>query len=241
LDSWPIPRRREASELLDEPYLPPRALAGNLGDLRRANRYFGGLAVLRRQLLPALAAHPSDRPLRLLDVATGGADLPLALLAWASSEGRRLSIVGLDVAAQVLAYAQGQAQDEPGLRLLRGDAAALPFAPRTFDYALCSLALHHLTPSAGVAALREMARVVRHGLLVVDLERSWPAYLGTWLWSRACTTNHLTRHDGPLSVLRAYTPAELRALAASAGLANVRISRGPFFRLVLWATREPDA
>ncbi|HZS02596.1 MAG TPA: methyltransferase domain-containing protein [Chloroflexota bacterium] len=241
MDGWPIPRRQEASELLDAPCLPPRALAGNLRDLGRANRYFGGLAVLRRQLLPALAAHPPDRPLRLLDVATGGADLPLALLAWASGEGRRLSIVGLDAGAQVLAYAQAQARGEPRLRLLRGDAAALPLAPRTFDYALCCLALHHLTPPAGIAALREMAAVVRHGLLVVDLERSWPAYLGTWLWSRACTTNHLSRHDGPLSVLRAYTLAELRALAACAGLAQARVSRGPFFRLVLWVTPEPDA
>ena len=86
MDGWPIPRRREASELLDEPYLPPRALAGNLGDLRRANRYFGGLAVLRRQLLPALAAHPSERRLRLLDVATGDVRLGLVVV---RADGRR--------------------------------------------------------------------------------------------------------------------------------------------------------
>jgi len=238
--AWPVPPRREASELLDAPRLPARPLAGNLRDLRRANRYFGGLAVLRRYLLPVLAAAPRERPLRLLDVATGGADLPLALLAWARELGRPLTVVGLDAGVQVLAYARQQAGGEPGLRLVRGDAAALPFAPRSFDYALCSLALHHLAPDAAVAALREMAGVVRRGLLVVDLERSWPAYLGTWLWSRACTTNRLSRHDGPLSVLRAYTPAELRALAATAGLAAPRVSRGPCFRLVLWAAREPD-
>jgi hypothetical protein len=35
----------------------------------------------------------------------------------------------------------------------------------------------------------------------------------------------MSRHDGPLSVLRAYTPEEVRALCAGAGLAGVRIRR----------------
>jgi ubiquinone/menaquinone biosynthesis C-methylase UbiE len=237
--AWPTPRRRDATELLDEPWVAPLALAENLRDLRRANRYFGGLAVLRRYLLPALAALPREQSVRLLDVATGGADLPLALAAWGRAEGRRLRIVGLDRGAQVLAHARAEAAAEPGLRLLRGDAVALPFPHGSFDYVLCSLSLHHLTPPAAVAALAEMAAVARRALLVVDLERSWAGFLGTWLWSRACTTNRVSRHDGPLSVLRAYTAAEVRALAAAAGLERARVERAPFFRLVLWAEREP--
>ncbi len=69
-----------------------------------------------------------------------------------------------------------------------------------------------------------------------DLERSWGNWLGakllSWtLWAR----NPLTRHDGPLSVLRSYTRAELAALAAQAGLAHARVYRHLFERLVLTA------
>jgi hypothetical protein len=50
----------------------------------------------------------------------------------------------------------------------------------------------------------------------------------TW-WRR----NRLTRHDGPLSVLRAFTPAELRAAAEAAGLETLELRRAFFYRLTL--------
>jgi hypothetical protein len=49
----------------------------------------------------------------------------------------------------------------------------------------------------------------------------------TW-WRR----NRLTRHDGPLSVLRSFTRAELQQLAVRAGLGN-RVERRFFQRIVL--------
>jgi hypothetical protein len=46
----------------------------------------------------------------------------------------------------------------------------------------------------------------------------------------------LTRHDGPLSVLRAFTADELRDIALRAGLVHVRVQRRWFFRLLLTGT-----
>jgi ubiquinone/menaquinone biosynthesis C-methylase UbiE len=232
------PPRTVAAELLDAPSVPRRALAGNLRDLRRANAYLGGLAVVRRHLLPAIAALPADTPVRVLDVGTGAADVPLALVRWAARQGRRLSVVGVDHGRQVLAEAAAAVDGCGTVRLVRADARALPCAPASFDYALCSLTLHHLPPQDIVTVLAALARAARRGVVISDLERSWPGYLGTWLWSRACTTNTLTRHDGPLSVLRACTAAELRALADAAGLPHPRVYRHPFFRLALVAWHE---
>ena len=47
--------------------------------------------------------------------------------------------------------------------------------------------------------------------------------------------NRITRNDGPLSVRRSFTPAELLALAERAGLRNARVRRRVAFRLVLEA------
>ena len=44
------------------------------------------------------------------------------------------------------------------------------------------------------------------------------------------TSNRLTRHDGPASVLRAYTPAEMRRLSEWAGV-EVKVYRHPFWRM----------
>jgi hypothetical protein len=51
----------------------------------------------------------------------------------------------------------------------------------------------------------------------------------------------MARHDGPLSVLRAYTPAEVRAIVAQAGLAHARVEARPLFRILitLRPTRHP--
>jgi SAM-dependent methyltransferase len=238
--SGPRPRHRDAVELLDGARLDGRALAGNLRDLRRANRCLGGLAVLRRHLWRAIAALPAEAPVRVLDVGTGAADVPLALAAWARRQGRQARVVGLDHHTQVVEYAAQQARGESAVRLVRGDARALPFPDAAFDYAVCALTLHHLAPDDAVTALAALARVARRGIVVTDLERGWPAYAATWLWSHACTANPLTRHDGPLSVLRAYTAAELRALAAAAGLPAARVCREPFFRLALVAWHEAE-
>jgi hypothetical protein len=78
-----------------------------------------------------------------------------------------------------------------------------------------------------------MWRVTCGFVVVTDLTRSYPAYVGTWLATHTLATNVLTRHDGPLSVLRAYTPREMGDLARSAGIYPVAIARRPLFRQVL--------
>jgi hypothetical protein len=68
---------------------------------------------------------------------------------------------------------------------------------------------------------------------VGDLVRSALAFAGTWLYANLTSRNRLTRHDAPLSVRRAYTPAEAVALARDAGWRAPRVRAEPFFRMTL--------
>src|SRR6266700_6518170 len=81
-------RESDAAELMDRPGHPPATLAANLRDLRRANRWFGGTGLTHRALSVLLGpgeqtppAKPSTEPIRILDVGTGGADIPATLAA----------------------------------------------------------------------------------------------------------------------------------------------------------------
>jgi ubiquinone/menaquinone biosynthesis C-methylase UbiE len=221
-------RLSDAVELLDGPLDDPVALAGNLRDLRRINRWLGG-AALSSAAIQALAAH---RPqMTLLDVGTGGADIPLALLAWARRSGRRLTVVAIDNRPEVLAAA---VRTNPGsatsdrLELHVGDGRSLPYPDRSFDVAHASLVLHHLGPEAAVELLREMARVARLGIVINDVDRGRLGWFGAWLFGHLLTANRYTRHDAPLSVRRAYRPAEATELLRAAGLTPVRTLRGTF-------------
>jgi ubiquinone/menaquinone biosynthesis C-methylase UbiE len=212
-----------ARELLDGDLTDEPVLEGNLRDLRRINRWLGGLA-LSRQAVDALveaAGVPLDQPVSLLDVGTGGADIPIGLIANWRLADRRLTVLGIDNRAEVLAAA---GRERPGvlatdgLTLRIADGRTLPFDDRSFDIAHASLVLHHLEPADAAVLLREMARVARHGIVLNDLARGRLAWVGAWVLLHVITRNPFTRHDGPLSVRRAYSLAEARELVTGAGL-----------------------
>lgn len=231
-------RSLDVEEFLDGPLDDPAALRGNLRDLERANRWLGGAALSAA----GIAALAGDRDaLTVLDVGTGAADIPAALLARAARDGRRLRVIGIDNRREILAAAvarQPRLAGTTGLELQVGDGGALQFPDRSFDIAHASMVVHHLAPRAAVTLLREMGRVSRHGIVINDLVRGRGAWLGAWLLSHFATRNRYTRHDAPLSVRRAYTVGELTALVAAAGL-QVQTTRrgGPLgHRVVLAAT-----
>lgn len=229
-------RRREgAVERMDDPAVDPGDLAAALDHVAAVNRWLGGRRALLRHLPWALP----DGAGRVLDIGTGSADLPAAVAArtGAGTGGGRTRIVAVDAHAGTLAAARRRTADVPSIRLVRADGMRLPFADGSFDAALLSMTLHHMEGPAIVGILEETARVARGGrILVGELERSIPNYLGARLLAATVwRTNPVTRHDGPLSVLRSFTAAELLDLAGRARLRRATVHRHPVFRLVLRA------
>jgi ubiquinone/menaquinone biosynthesis C-methylase UbiE len=212
-----------AREHLDGDLTDDRVLEGNLRDLRRINRLSGGFELSRKALesLAVASDLPPDQPASLLDVGTGGADIPVGLIEDWRRRGRRLTVLGIDNRAEVLAAA---GRERPamltteGLSLRVADGRTLPFEDGSFDFAHASLVLHHLEPTDAAALIREMARVARDGIVINDLARGRLRYVGAWVLLHVATRNEFTRHDGPLSVRRAYSLPEARALATEAGL-----------------------
>jgi SAM-dependent methyltransferase len=211
-----------ATELLDGPLDDPGILRGNLRDLARINRLLGGTRASRVALERLLGRRTV--PHTLLDVGTGGADIPMALLADAARHGRALRITAIDSRDEVIAAAHAvdpRLATTDGLVLVVTDGRRLPWPDRSFDVVHASLLIHHLEPADAQAFLREAARVARIGVIVNDLVRGRHHWLGARVLLGVATRNRYTRHDGPLSVRRAYTRMELRALLASAALRPV--------------------
>ncbi len=207
-----------AEELLDGPLDDRAALIGNLRDLARVNRRLGG-ADLSARAIDGLA--PGRASIAVLDVGTGAADIPLALIERGRAAGRIVRVTGVDTRPEVLeaaAVIDPRVTATGELALHVADGRALPFPDATFEVVHASLLVHHLDPDAARALFAEMLRVARLGVVVNDLVRSRATWLGAWLLAHVATRNRLTRYDGPLSVRRAYSVAELTALLAAAGL-----------------------
>ncbi len=220
-------RLTNVAELLDGPLDDPATLAGNLRDLRRINRVLGGVRLSRLaidRLLSVAPRHLDDSPISIIDVGTGGADIPVALLADARRRGRSMEITAVDSRREVLhaaRVARPGIDGVEGLNIRVSDGHSLPHPDRAFDIAHSSLVLHHLGRDEAVAFLAEMSRVARLGIVVNDLDRARVHWMGAWLIAHLITGNRYTRHDGPLSVLRAYRRREMRELLAEAGLRPV--------------------
>ncbi|MNG25054.1 hypothetical protein D3C84_1098510 [compost metagenome] len=73
-----------------------------------------------------------------------------------------------------------------------------------------------------------MARVTRSGWVVTDLERHRLAYLAAKLLAKFVWKSPVTRHDGPLSVQRSFTPQEAKELVALAGVKAAVHKHFPF-------------
>ena len=225
--------RRLEPEWMDDPDADPAELAAALAFIRRINAVLRYASATVGHLRRFSRAWPTDRPTTLLDVATGSADIPRAVLRWADRAGRDVRIVGLDLHAATLAVAART--PDPRLAFVRGDALALPFADRSFDYVLSGMFLHHLPDPAAVAALAEMDRVARRGVVVADLLRSRRAY--AWISLFTLAANGMVRHDARGSVAGAFTRDELVAVRDRAGLTYARPFRHFGHRLVLAGER----
>jgi ubiquinone/menaquinone biosynthesis C-methylase UbiE len=205
-----------AHELLDGPLDDPAALAANLRDLERINRWFGGVSLSRRAVR-ALAAGRTD--VTLVDVGTGAADIPLALLRDGVAK-----VVAVDSRPEVRTAAVSidpRLATTDRLAYEIHDGRALPYPDASFDIGHVSMVLHHLERPDAVAMLVELARVTRAGVVVNDLERGRLGLLGAGVLTRTIARAAYTRHDAPLSVRRAWRRREVEALLQEAGLRPV--------------------
>jgi len=227
----PLRVRDSAHEYLDGAVLDPADLLQNLREMAMLNRLPGGVAASRRgieRLLDGVAEAT------ILDVGTGSGDLPAALVRNAS--GRTVHVLASDLRPEILAHARARVGRLAGVELLQADARDLPLADGAVDVAHASLMIHHLDPDEAVAALREMRRVARRGVVVNDLRRGRVAFALSAVTVLALSRGRYTRHDGVLSARRAYTLAELDDIAANAGLRPVWRS-APFLPRVVTVYR----
>lgn len=235
-----LDRRSSANEIMDTEPLSAPVVDRTLRFLELTNRWFGGAGIVLRALNRWRGGWPAGRQLRLLDVGTGGADIPRAILDWARTVGVDLAITAIDSAPDVVAAARERARGVPGLSIELASLADVAASGRRFDYVIASLFLHHVTPDRTVRALESLDRLAKRGVIISDLRRSWWSLAGVGLLAYAAG-NSVVRHDGPLSVRRAFTVEELRELASECGLGYLAArSEGPF-RVSLSGEKHGDA
>jgi SAM-dependent methyltransferase len=229
-----VDHRNRQPEVMDQPGLDVAQHHEALRALGRINLLSNTASTLWPRL--ASLARRLGRPVRVLDVATGGGDVPIRLALRAQHSGVPLRVEGCDFNPTAVAYAQQRAREAGAdVHFFTADALADPL-PEGYDAVCCSLFLHHLDEEQAVNFLRRLGETAGHLVLVSDLERCWIGLLLAHLVGWVLTWSPVVRVDGPRSVEAAFTPAEARQLAERAGLHGAQIvRRWPFRYLLSWS------
>jgi ubiquinone/menaquinone biosynthesis C-methylase UbiE len=223
----PFPRVRLA-EWMDAPDADPGELRRSLAFIQRINRFLGYNRATLGHLKRFSRRWGPSQKVRILDVATGSADFPLEILRWVDRVNRKrgwqwdVRVVGIDLHSETLAAARqeiqksGNESGRPRIALVQADALALPFPDQSFDYAITSMFLHHLSDDDVVRVIAGMNRVVQRGIVVADLLRHRRAY--AWISLLTLFSNSMVRHDARVSVRQAFTKAEVLRMRGRAGV-----------------------
>ena len=238
-----LSRRANAPEMMDDFSITDERLENALLELRQVNRFLGGYGALLAELRPLLRAR-MGRELAILDLGTGIADIPEVIVRWGERKGVHIHVTAVDANDATVVYARerlvrrlpGSLRDR--VRAVTADALQTGYPDASFDVVTASLFLHHFDDAQAVALLREMTRLASAGIIVNDLHRHRMAYWSIKAIARFFPVSDMFRHDGPVSVRRAFTKSELKDLAAAAGLTNVRIRWHWAFRWTLSTVGE---
>jgi ubiquinone/menaquinone biosynthesis C-methylase UbiE len=208
---------------MDAPDADPRVLSDSLRFIRRINSALLYTRSTISHLEKFSRSWKRGETIQMIDLGTGSADVPLAVVRWGRRRGFDVRVTGVDLHATTCRAAREVTRDEPRVDIVRADALNLPFDAGSFDYALSGMFLHHLSDQDGVRVLVAMDRVARRGIVAADLLRNRRAY--AWICLFTLFANPMVRHDARVSVAQAYSEAEVRGLLERSGLRYLRYFR----------------
>lgn len=185
-----------------------------LRDLERVNRWSLGYRPTLRWLDVATAGR---QRLSLLDVGCGHGDMLRQIYRWGRRRGVALDLWGLDVAPAATRAARAATPADMPIRFETGELFAWS-PPRHFDVVASALFAHHLADADLVRFIRWMEAHTELGWFLNDLHRHGVAYHGLKLGFALLPVHRFVRHDGPVSVRRAFVRSDFRRLGAAAGL-----------------------
>jgi 2-polyprenyl-3-methyl-5-hydroxy-6-metoxy-1,4-benzoquinol methylase len=202
--------RRDAglTELMDDPGCDLRLLERTYAVFPLVNAVVAGWGAIYRELLRPLMS--VDRPLRVLDLGSGGGDVARALTRRARRDGLRLEVVAADPDPRAHDWASRHPLTGVEYRCVSsGDLVA---AGERFDVVVSNHVLHHLDDAARAAVLSDSERLAERFVVHADIRRARAAYLAYWFGSLPLAGRSFVRVDGLRSIRRSFRPDELRAV-----------------------------
>ena len=213
--------RADVTELMDEP-CSPEELRACLRDIARLNRWF---MAYRPTLcwLVSLDLQKFATPTHILDVGCGYGDTLRQIEKWASTRQIRVKLTGCDLNRDAVAIAAEASSNKSRIEWVAADVFQYQ-SGEPIDIIVSSLFTHHLAEWDIVQFIRWMEERARVGWFINDLSRAAVPYHLLNAFSKVAGLHRFVQNDGPVSIKRAFVPADWLRICARAGLRENEIN-----------------
>lgn len=221
-----------AVEEMDKPGCDPAKLDRTYAQFGLINSVVAGWrSTWVRRLRPQLSTSERNT---LLDIGSGGGDVPRAFARWALKDRIRLDITAIDPDERAQSFAASH-PPVPGLTFRKAFSAELVSEGRRFDLVTSNHVLHHLDKDQFAGLLQDSEQLSTRLAIHSDIERTRPGFalfsVGTLPFRGS-----FIRQDGLTSIRRSYLASELSAAATPGWTVERQL---PFRNLLIHA-KIPD-
>jgi SAM-dependent methyltransferase len=223
--------RSGQSELLDSPGIPDQLLHQNLGELDIMNRYIGGHAISLEGIKYLMTDRKKEY--HLVDLGCGSGDVLRFIARWARENQYHVKLTGVDLNEDAIRYLIEKSSEYPEITGIAANYEDYLAASDNIDIIHCGLFCHHLGDAKLVQLFQYLKTSSCQGIVINDLQRNPLAYYGVWFLTRLLNGSALSKHDGPVSVLRAFKRKEIESLIQSADLLDFSIQWKWAFRYLV--------
>lgn len=229
--------RSSQPELMDNEDIATGLLHKNLGELDLLNRYVRGHAVSLEGIKRLMV--DKQRMYHIVDLGCGSGDVLNYIAKWARDNAYKVQLTGVDKNPDAIDYLRVNCSAYPEIKGVISDYKDYLKSAPGVDIIHCALFCHHLYDEQLLELFSSLKSTARHGFVINDLQRNPVAYYSAWIMTRLLNGTTLSKHDGPVSVLRAFTRGELQKLLVEAGIRVFSIqSRWAFRYLVVAKTND---
>ena len=221
---------------MDAQEIPSSLLHENLGELDILNRYMGGHAISMEGIKQLMVDR--QKIYHLADLGCGSGDVLKYIARWARSNSYNVQLTGVDKNPDAIEYLNRNCSAYPEIRGVVSDYSHYLKSGHEIDIVHCALFCHHLSSKELIELFSTLKQYVRVGFVMNDLHRNPVAYYSVWIMTRLLNGSALSKHDGPVSVLRAFTRDELQKILHEAGIKKFLIQWRWAFRYLVVARTD---
>lgn len=219
-------KRSTKKELIDIQKIEKIELLKNLKEFEIINRWLG----CKRSLIKSLdyIYHKNNiffknEKITIADLGCGGGDLLKEIHYWATDKNIKPKLVGIEKNPDIIQYAKESNQALSTIQYKNMDILAEGFNENQFDVICLNNVCHHFDNEPLKKLLESLVKQTRLAIIINDLHRHFIAYFSIKIITKVLGLSFLARHDGPLSVLRAFRKKELLEVMPQLDVMSVQV------------------